>query len=94
MDKNTKIVLGVFFSLVFIVSFIMIIINSANNNFTSSVINDEKNCKEEIYTETVPYIETICNDEELAYKIENFILEENTCNEEEFICRKDVLGVC
>ena len=55
----------------------------------------EKNIETiEYYSETVPYIENVCNQEELPYKIENFVMNYNTCNEVKNDCESCWYGAC
>ena len=89
--------------IIIIVAIVVIILIGGGfyyGSITGGVI-DENNCREvetsyeetvenvEYYTETVPYIDNVCNEEELAYKVENWVMDFNNCNEEKYICHDD-----
>jgi hypothetical protein len=84
---------------------IVAIVAFTNNSSTGNAIsnlNSEKVCKEvqvpydyiEEYQETVPYTDTECETKNLAYNVENFVMDYNTCNEYQDICNKYILGIC
>lgn len=47
----------------------------------------------EYYTETVPYTEQECDQKQLAYKVDNFNMDENTCLDYDELCRDKALGL-
>jgi len=66
-----------------------------------SIGKSSKNCREvqvpyeevEEYQETVPYTEEECESKDLAYNIENFVLNYNTCNEKKKECESGFMGI-
>jgi len=107
--KNSLAIVIIVCALVVLLIFILLrnsIYTGNVTNYTDNVISD-KNCYDknvsydkqvetvEYYTETVPYTEEVCNQENLAYKVENFVMNSNTCSDYDELCREENwLGIC
>lgn len=76
--------------------------NQQNQNIGAQSAETQKSCREvqvpyqeiEEYQETVPYTDRECETKELAYSITNFVLNYDTCNKQEYICKSSILGIC
>lgn len=102
--KNTSKII-IICSIVVVAFLIILLLNkpsSTGNIISDTNQNSQQSCREmqvpydyiEEYQETVPYTDTECETKDLAYNIENFVMDYNTCNEYQDICNKYVLGFC
>ena len=84
---------------------LVVLIDSTNNTpsgqTTKSTCKDvqvpyeeqEEYAKTEYYTETVPYTDRECENKEIPYSIDNFVLNYNNCNEKKKDCKTGFMGI-
>ena len=107
IKKTSKAPYVIAFLLVVVAVIVVVALINSNSSMTGNVINSgnnepTKSCKDvqvpydylEEYQETVPYTDRECESKNLAYSIDNFVVESNTCNKYEDDCHKWFLGLC
>ncbi len=105
VKKTSKASYFIVASLLIIVGVVVVVaLMNSNGSMTGNVINsnNEQNCKDvqipydylEEYQETIPYTDRECETKNLAYSIDNFVIDSNTCNKYEDECHKWFLGLC
>lgn len=99
---NISVVL-IIVGIVIIAVIVILLIVTFGVSMTGNAINiPSKNCRDvqvpyqetEEYSETIPYTDTECETKEIAYSINNFIFNYETCNQYQDRCDKYILGIC
>lgn len=74
--------------LIICIGILVILDTQRDNSITGNVIKTMKNCK----MVSVPYTDTICEEKEIPFNIQNFVMDSQVCNDENKICEKSFLG--
>src|SRR3989344_2970897 len=92
--------------MILVIGIVLLLLFRGSNDFGSGGIKSfsgsDKNCRNievpydatERYQESVPYTDRVCDTKKLVYSINNFVMNSNVCNKQEYVCKDTFIGIC